>query len=97
MPSMMNRLVQGYKPIVEEVKKKLNFYDRDENEDGVPKFKFNEYPALPKTIYIKKEERKDHMYHWYLYKLLRAIYVPWFYFMPSCFFFGQYLAPWFIN
>ena len=94
---MMGKLVQGATKRLEEVKKKLNFYDRDEAEDGVPKF--TKYPALPETIYIPSEERevKNHKCHWYLYKLLRAIYVPWFYFMPSCFFFGQYLAPWLIN
>ena len=92
---MLKGVAQGVKAKVEEVKKKLNFYDRDEAEDGVPKF--NDYPPVPPRIYITSEERRNHMYHWYLYKLLRAIYVPWFYFMPSCFFFGQYLIPWLIN
>jgi hypothetical protein len=80
---------------VEDAKKTLGFHERAEEEEGVPKW--TKFPGLPKTIYIKKEERRNEMFSWYLYKLLRAIYVPWFYFMPSCFFFGQYLAPFLLS
>jgi hypothetical protein len=45
---MQMGLKKGIISRVEEAKK--NFYNRDEKEDGVPKFKT--YPDLPKTIYI---------------------------------------------
>ncbi len=45
---MQMGLKRGIISRVEEAKK--NFYNRDEKEDGVPKFKT--YPDLPKTIYI---------------------------------------------
>jgi hypothetical protein len=80
---------------LEDTKKKLDFYERDEGDDGVPKF--TTYPALAKTIYINSIERRNHKCQWLFYKLLRALYVPWFYFMPYCFFFGQYLAAFFLN
>lgn len=80
---------------VERTKEIMAFYKRDEDVDGVPKF--TTYPKLPDHIYIRSIERRGcDAILWRFYKLLRAIYVPWFYFMPSCFFFGQYLFPFFM-
>ena len=93
---MMKALILDLTKRLDDTKKKLDFYERDKDEDGVPKF-IPPYPVVPKTIYINNIERRNHKCHWYFYKLLRALYVPWFYFMPSCFFFGQYLAPFLLN
>jgi hypothetical protein len=68
---------------------------RDENEGGVPKFLT--YPHMPETIWINPEERRGcSSIFWKLYKLLRAMHISWFYFLPSCFLFGLYLAPLFM-
>ena len=70
----------------------MAFFNRNEDEDGVPKY--YSYPEIPDTIYIALNEREGYSKClWLFYKLLRAIYVPWFYFMPSFFFFGQYITP----
>jgi hypothetical protein len=45
---MQNSLKRAIVSKVQEATK--NFYNRDEQEDGVPKFKT--YPDLPKTIYV---------------------------------------------
>lgn len=86
-------VVQNIQHRVDLTKKTMAFYERDESKDGVPNFNGN-YPDLPKSIYIKSVERRGcDLILWSFYKLLRSIYIPWFYFMPSFFFFGQYITP----
>ena len=85
-------VMAGLQKRAENTRLSMAFFNRNEDEDGVPKF-FS-YPYIPDTIYIAPHERKGcSWYLWLFYKLLRAIYVPWFYFMPSFFFFGQYITP----
>jgi len=83
--------------LVNVVNEQSKFFSRAEGENGAPRFL--SYPEdLPKTTYLPFSERTfTNKVLFVLYKMLRAIYVPWFYFMPSCFFFGQYFVPFYRN
>lgn len=79
--------------LVDRVNEKSKFFCRVEGENGAPRFLT--YPEnLPETTYIHFSERTFvQKILFVIYKALRACYVSWFYFMPSCFFFGQYIVP----
>jgi hypothetical protein len=90
--AMGNLLAKAMTDQVEQKKKDMGFYKREPGVEGAPIFR--EYPDLPKTMYFPMSERTfGEKIAFCFYKLLRAIYVPWFYFMPSFFFFGQYFVP----
>lgn len=80
----------------EVVRQTTGFFDRSEGQEGAPRFTKEEYEncEMPETIYVHFWERAcGEKVLWCLYKLLKAFYAPYFYFLPSCAFFGQYLVP----
>lgn len=85
-------LTKGIQERVENKVEELGFYSRQPGEKGAPIFA--SYPELPKTCYISFKERlPGNKVLFCFYKLLRAFYVPWFYFMPYLFYYMMYLYP----
>lgn len=53
---------------------------------------------MPETMYVHYDERDfAEKVLWCSYKILKALYAPYFYFLPWFAFFGQYLVPAFMG